>query len=64
MITEAQSNALDAFVKADAEALVSAKMALTFAVDDQRASPRIRKMFKTALAFYQTPQFSKILDAS
>ena len=56
-------NAVDAFLKADAEARVASKVALAFAVDDERATPKMREMFKTALDFYSTPQLAKIVDA-
>jgi hypothetical protein len=62
-MTEAQSNALDAYWKANAEALCTAKMALLFALGDKRLSGPMRVMLQKALDFYSAPQISKILDA-
>jgi len=62
-MTQAQGNALDAYVEAEAEAQVAAKVALVFAVKDESATPKLRAIFQKALEFYQTPQIDKILNA-
>ena len=63
MITEAQANALDAYVESDAEARVMGKIALAYCVTGHKPDAKTLEKFEKALDFYSTAQIANIVDA-